>query len=254
MFDFSGRHVVITGAGGGIGRALVRLFVDAGAQVSAIDRDADLLAPLEADEKLLFDLRDAAAIQRELTSLVTRRGAADILISNAGFTRAETFADVDDDAFTSEIDINLTAAYRIINVLIPGMVAKGSGAIVAVASVNALAHFGNPAYSAAKAGLLAFIRAVAVEYGAAGIRANCVCPGSVMTPAWDHRLRKDPGLAEDLLKHYPLGRLVTAIEVANAIAFLASPFASGVTGTALTVDAGLTAGNFRFIADVLARA
>ena len=109
----------------------------------------------------------------------------------------------------------------------------GGGAFVYVASVNALAHFGNPAYSAAKAGLLALMRAVAVEEGRHGVRANAVCPGSIRTPAWDHRLARDPGVVERVGRLYPLGRLVEPREVAEAVTFLASDAASGVTGAAL---------------------
>jgi NAD(P)-dependent dehydrogenase (short-subunit alcohol dehydrogenase family) len=114
-----------------------------------------------------------------------------------------------------------------------------------------VAHFGNPAYSAAKAGMLAYARAIAVEHGAHNIRANCICPGSVRTPAWDHRLAENPKLLDQVLPHYPLGRLVTPEEVANVALFLASPLSSGVTGTAIAVDAGLTAGNLRFVREVL---
>ena len=130
---------------------------------------------------------------------------------------------------------------------------RGGGSIVFIATVNALAHYGNPAYAAAKAGLVAYAKAIAVERGAAGIRANVVCPGSVRTPAWDHRLRRTPDLLDSVLPHYPLGRLVTPEEVASAALFLASDAASGITGAVLAVDAGLTAGNLRFVNDVLGR-
>lgn len=251
MFNFRDQHVVITGAGGGIGRKLVEVFARGGARISACDQDAAMLQPLEVVEKLVFDLRDGPAIRQHLAGLVRRCGAPDILVSNAGFSRAETLAELSDAAFASELDINLTGAFRVIDALLPAMRANGGGAVVAVASVNALSHYGNPAYSAAKAGLLAYIRALAVEAGHAGIRANAVCPGSVMTPAWDHRFAKTPGLREKLVGHYPLGRLVSAGEVAQAVAFLASPLSSGITGIAMPVDAGLGAGNLAFVRDIL---
>jgi NAD(P)-dependent dehydrogenase (short-subunit alcohol dehydrogenase family) len=125
------------------------------------------------------------------------------------------------------------------------------GALVFISSVNAIQHFGNPAYSAAKAGMLAYARAIAVEEGGHGIRANCVLPGSVRTPAWAHRLAADPTLLDRVVPNYPLGRLVTPEEVAKTALFLASPQASGITGVALPVDGGLTAGHRRFIQDVL---
>lgn len=251
MFDFSGAHVVITGASGGIGRALVALFGQADANISAVDRDVAPLDHPAVRDQLQVDLTDAAALRAAMAGLVARRGAPDIVISNAGYTRAETLDDLDDLAFEWEVAVNLTGAYRVIDALLPGMKAQGGGAIIAVASVNALSHYGNPAYAAAKAGLLAYVRALAVELGRDGIRANAVCPGSVMTPAWEHRFERDPTLHGKLMEHYPLGRLVTADEVARSVAFLASPLASGITGVALAVDGGLAAGNLRFVRHVI---
>lgn len=245
------RHVIITGAGGGIGRALVAGCRASGARVTACDRDAALLDRLEGVAAECFDLTDAAAARRGIEAAIARNGAPDVLIGNAGFTRAETMAAVDAAAWQREIAINLDGTYNVTAPVLPHMQRAGGGAIVLVASVNALAHYGNPAYAAAKAGMLAYARAIAVELGRDGIRANCVCPGSVRTPAWDHRLEADPGLLTEVAQHYPLGRLVTPEEVANAVLFLASPLAAGITGIALPVDAGLTAGNLRFVRDII---
>ncbi|MND82563.1 2-keto-3-deoxy-L-fuconate dehydrogenase [compost metagenome] len=131
------------------------------------------------------------------------------------------------------------------------MAANGRGAFVFISSVNSLSHFGNPAYAAAKAGINAFARALAVEYGQQGLRANVVCPGSIHTPAWDHRIKNDPAVFDKLKRLYPLGRIVNVNEVAEAVAFLASDRASGITGTILPVDAGLMAGCRPFIEDIL---
>jgi NAD(P)-dependent dehydrogenase (short-subunit alcohol dehydrogenase family) len=250
MWGLEGRHVIITGAGGGIGRALVAAFRGAGARISACDRDPVLLDTLEGVEKLAFELTDGDATAHAVNLAVERQGPPAALIGNAGFTRAETMAQVTPDAWRSEIDINLHGTYNVVAPILRHMKAAG-GAIVLVSSVNAVAHFGNPAYSAAKAGMLAYARAIAVEHGAHNIRANCICPGSVRTPAWDHRLAENPKLLDQVLPHYPLGRLVTPEEVANVALFLASPLSSGVTGTAIAVDAGLTAGNLRFVREVL---
>jgi NAD(P)-dependent dehydrogenase (short-subunit alcohol dehydrogenase family) len=120
-------------------------------------------------------------------------------------------------------------------------------AFVFVSSINANAHFGNPAYSAAKAALHAWMRAIATEEGKNGIRANVVVPGSIKTPAWAHRLEQNPAIMDAVSRLYPLGRLVEPIEVARAVAFLASPQASGITGAAIPVDAGISAGNLPFL-------
>jgi NAD(P)-dependent dehydrogenase (short-subunit alcohol dehydrogenase family) len=251
MDGLRNKHVIITGAGGGIGRSLVAAFLKAGARVTACDRDATLLAPLEGVASSVFELTDAAAAKTAIDAIVQAHGAPDILVGNAGFTRAETMASLDDEAWNREIAINLTGTYNVVAPTLSHMSRAGGGSIVLVASVNALGHFGNPAYSAAKAGMLAYARAIAVEHGIDGIRANCVCPGSVRTPAWDHRLEKDPTLLGEVVKHYPLGRLVSPDEVANAVLFFASPLSAGITGTSLAVDAGLTAGNLRFVRDIL---
>ena len=251
MDGLQNKHVIITGAGGGIGRALVAAFLKAGSRVTACDRDPDLLTPLEGVAHSVFELTDAAAATTAIDAIIQMHGAPDILVGNAGFTRAETMASLDDEAWDREIAINLTGTYNVVTPTLAHMARTGGGSIVLVASVNALGHFGNPAYSAAKAGMLAYARAIAVEHGIDGIRANCVCPGSVRTPAWDHRLEKDPTLLGEVVKHYPLGRLVSPDQVANAVLFFASPLSSGITGTSLAVDAGLTAGNLRFVRDIL---
>lgn len=246
-----GKTVLISGAGGGIGRSMVAAFKDAGANVIGADHDADLLAGLGLAGQVLFELADPKATRAAVERYIAEHGAPDAVVSNAGFTRAETFEHLDDEVWASEIAINLNGAYAMTDPIVKAMAQRGRGSLVFISSVNGLAHFGNPAYSAAKAGLIAYARALAVERGAQGIRANAICPGSVRTPAWDHRLAADPTLLDNVLPHYPLGRMVLPQEVANAAVFLCSDAASGITGTTLTVDAGLTAGNLRFVDEVL---
>lgn len=245
-----GQTVLITGAGGGIGRAMVDAFAAAGARVVACDRTAELLAGVTAELREPFDLTDPVACRASLERIEALVGLPDVVVSNAGHTRAETFAQVDDAAWRRELDVNLTTAWNLTSPLLPKMGERGRGVFVFTASVNAFSHYGNPAYSAAKAGLLAHMRAIATEYGRRGIRANAVCPGSVRTTAWEHRLAKDPGVLERVSRLYPLGRIVEPSEVAAAAVFLASPSASGITGVALPVDAGLSAGNLPFIAEI----
>ena len=244
------QRVLITGAGGGIGRAMVAAFVASGADVVACDRTMELLQGLTASASEAFDLTDPAACRAALARIEGAGGLPDIVISNAGHTRAETFAEVDDAAWHRELDVNLTSAWNLTSPLLPKMRDRGRGIFVFTASVNAFSHYGNPAYSAAKAGLLAHMRAIATEYGRHGIRANAVCPGSVRTTAWEHRLAKDPGVLARVSRLYPLGRIVEPSEVADAALFLASPMASGITGVALPVDAGLSAGNLPFVAEI----
>lgn len=251
LSDFDGRSVLVTGAGGGLGRAMRAEFSGRGATVMAADISDAALADVAPGARIVFDLADRAASAGAARDLVASGRVPDILVNNAGWTRAETFAGLTPETATAEIDLNLTGVTAFTLPIAAAMAARGHGVIVFISSVNALSHFGNPAYSAAKAGINGLTRALAVEYGRHGIRANAVCPGSIRTPAWDHRIARDPTIPQKLARHYPLGRIVTPGEVAHTVAFLASDAASGITGVCLPVDAGLTAGMSAFISDIL---
>ena len=247
MTDLAGRRVVITGADGGVGRALVAAFADAGATVVACDREEADLTGDDVAERHLFDLRDPAAIAAAAEAM-TAGGPPAAFVSNAGWTRAETLGQVTPEALADEMNVNFTGAALLSLALLPAMRHQPGGtAMVFTASVNAQAYMGNPAYSAAKAALLAWMRAIAVEEGANGVRANAVVPASIRTSAWDHRLAADPGVLDAVSGLYPLGRIVTPEEVARAVMFLASPAAAGITGATLNVDAGMMAGNLPFL-------
>lgn len=249
--DFAGKTVLVTGAGGGLGQAIVAEFHRLGGTLAACDLTESALASLPPCERHVFDLSDRTAAAAAATAIVTAGRVPDVLVNNAGWTRADAFGGMTADEAAAEIDMNLTGVVAFTLPIVAAMATRGHGAIVFVSSVNALQHLGNPAYSAAKAGINGFARAIAVEYGRSGIRANIVCPGSIRTPAWDHRIARDATIPAKLAKHYPLGRIVNTNEVAQAIAFLASDRASGITGVTLPVDAGLTAGNAAFISDIL---
>jgi NAD(P)-dependent dehydrogenase (short-subunit alcohol dehydrogenase family) len=250
--EFTGRSVVVTGAGGGLGSALVSLLAGRGARVIGCDQSPEALTSPALAARHVFDLLDREAITDAAQKLIGEDGVPDVLINNAGWTRAETLAALNAEVIARELDLNLTGVMSFTDPIARAMAARGSGSIVFVSSVNALAHFGNPAYAAAKAGINAYARAIAVEYGRKGVRANVVCPGSIRTPAWEHRLAKDPDIMARLKALYPLGRIVDTGEVAEAVFFLASERASGITGAVLPVDAGLTAGCLPFIDSILA--
>jgi NAD(P)-dependent dehydrogenase (short-subunit alcohol dehydrogenase family) len=243
---FSGKKVAITGAAGGIGQMLGRLFGEAGATILALDKSEkvhgfvdELTAAGVAAEAARVDISQADAVAKAFELL----GEVDVLVNNAGYSLHPTLAATAPAAWQSDMQGNLGGAYACAHAVLPGMVSRRSGAIVNVGSVNALHALGDPAYSAAKAGMIAMTKAIAMEYGRYGIRANIVLPGTVRTPLWEQRAAKDPKVLETLQRWYPLGRIVDPVEVARVVLFLASDAASAVTGVALPVDCGLTAGN-----------
>jgi NAD(P)-dependent dehydrogenase (short-subunit alcohol dehydrogenase family) len=203
--------------------------------------------PRDCQETHAFDLLDAPAIAG-VAKAILANGVPSVVVLNAGWTNAATLASLSGQDLDGELTGNFTTSAHLCLALLPAMrKLDGDKSFVFTSSVNALTHFGNPAYSAAKAAGMAWMRALAAEEGKHRVRANAVIPASTRTHAWDQRLADDPGILDRLSRHYPLGRIVTPSEVANAVLFLASPLASGITGTSITVDAGLTASNLPFL-------
>ena len=259
MITLSGKTALITGAAGGIGQVLCALFAELGATVIAADRDQQRLSAFVAAsaakgvrlQPLGADITDEKAFGAGLEAAVAATGDPTILVNNAGFARADSLEDCDLATWRHEVDGNLTGPYVVTMAVRPGMKRAGGGAIVNIGTVNGLYSVGNPAYSAAKAGLENFTKTLATELGRDNIRANIICPGTVRTPAWNRRVEKDPQVFDRLRKWYPLGRVAEPIDIARAAAFFASDAAAYISGATLVVDGGLTAGNAVFTAELI---
>ena len=259
---FAGTVVLVTGGASGIGRATVLRAASEGADVGVLDRNGAAAEALAAELRAAghravaaaADVTDAPAVETAVGAIVADLGPVGVLVNNAGATHAQSFGDMSPALWRADIELNLNGAYFVARAAIPSMLLTGRGAIVNVATVNALTAIAEPAYSAAKAGMLQLTRQLAVEYGPRGIRANAVIPGSIRTPIWDHRLARQPNLLDVLRRWYPVGRVGAPEDVAAVILFLASADAGFVNGASLLVDGGLMAGLPQMTQDILAAA
>ena len=249
---YADKVVLITGAGRGIGRATAVRLASEGASLAILDRDGAAAeeaagAVRQAGTEALAltaDITDQVALEAALTKVQEAFGRVDVLVNNAARALKGNLAQTTPEDWLSEMAGTLNGAYFVTRLVLPGMALRGKGAIVNVGSVNGLVALGNPGYSAAKAGLLNFTKALATEYGPKGIRANMVSPGTIQTgsPSWQKRLARDPQVFEKLARWYPVGRVGRPDDIAAAIAFLAADEAAFVNGANLVVDGGLTAG------------
>ncbi|MBB4952348.1 NAD(P)-dependent dehydrogenase (short-subunit alcohol dehydrogenase family) [Agrobacterium vitis] len=238
---------VVTGAAGDIGRAIASRLADSHDVIVLVDRDADALHVAaknlgSADRfvAIVCDVTDAESLG-EMALAAEALGMLRTLVNNAGAARAVSLHDTDQAVWRADAALNLEAPFLVFRAL-EAQLKQSSGSVVNIASVNGMAVFGHPAYSAAKAGLIHLTRLIAVEYGRFGIRANAVAPGTVRTQAWEARAQANPNVFEDVKRWYALQRIATVHDVANAVFFLSSDQASAITGTCLPVDCGLTAG------------
>ncbi|MCM2470979.1 SDR family oxidoreductase [Agrobacterium vitis] len=238
---------VVTGAAGDIGRAIASrlsgshdVVVLADIDESAVNAAAVSLGSGETFLPFVCDVTDEASIDA-LASAVQEVGVTKTLVNNAGAARAVSLHDTDAAIWRQDSALNLEAAFLTFRAL-ENQLKQSQGAVINIASVNGMAVFAHPAYSAAKAGLIHLTRLIAVEYGKFGIRANAVAPGTVRTQAWEARAAANPAVFEEAKRWYALQRIATAQDVANAVFFLAGDQAAAITGVCLPVDCGLTAG------------
>ncbi|MFH8408277.1 SDR family NAD(P)-dependent oxidoreductase [Streptomyces sp. NPDC018019] len=244
--DFAGMAAIVTGGASGIGAATAALLLRRGARVAVLDRDPAGAPP--GTVPVTADVTDADAVRTAVATAVDALGGLDALVGNAGIGAVGTVEDNDDAEWRHVLDVNVLGLARTARAALPHLRRSaadrpGRASITHTCSIAATAGLPQRAlYSASKGAVLSLTLAMAADHVREGIRVNCVSPGTADTP-WIGRLldrAPDPAAERAALDaRQPMGRMVTADEVAAAIAHLASPAASGITGTALAVDGGM---------------
>ncbi|MDH2427712.1 SDR family NAD(P)-dependent oxidoreductase [Sphaerisporangium sp. TRM90804] len=239
MSEFDGLTALVTGGGSGIGLATATLLAERGARVACLD----LNPPAEPFFGVRADVTDDASVRAAVEAAAGHLGGLDILINNAGIGAAGTVEQNPDEEWFRVLDVNVLGIVRVTRAALPLLRASAHAAIVNTCSIAAWAGLPNRAvYSASKGAIMSLTLAMATDHVDEGIRVNCVNPGTADTP-WVQRLldaAPDPEAERRALENrQPMGRLVSAEEVAAAVAYLASPLAASTTGTVLAVDGGM---------------
>jgi 2-keto-3-deoxy-L-fuconate dehydrogenase len=239
----AGKTAFVTAAGQGIGRATAEAFAREGATVVASDLNETLLEGLAGTPGVTtrrLDVLDAAAIAAAAAAI----GPVDVLFNGAGFVHAGTVLDCTEEDWAFAFDLNVRSQYRTIKAFLPGMLARGKGSIINMASVAGSIK-GAPnrfAYGATKAAVIGLTKAIAADYVKQGIRCNAVCPGTVDTPSLQGRINAfaDPVQArKDFVARQPMGRLGTVDDITPILVYLASDESVFATGQAFVVDGGI---------------
>jgi 2-keto-3-deoxy-L-fuconate dehydrogenase len=241
MNDFEHLVALVTGGASGIGAATATHLQDRGARVAVLDPDTTG-AP-DGVLALRCDVTDSGAVESAVASVVERLGGLDVVVNNAGISAVGDVAANDDAEWARVLDVNVTGMARVTRAALPHLRASQHAVVVNVCSAVAFVGVRQRAlYGASKGAVLGLTLAMAADHATEGIRVNAVAPGTADTP-WVERLLAavdDPAAAaEALRRRQPIGRLVSADEVAFAIASLASPLAASTTGTILGVDGGM---------------
>jgi 3-oxoacyl-[acyl-carrier protein] reductase len=245
MLMSDAKVALVTGATRGIGKAIAATLAQRGYTVVGTATTEEGAATIGAalkqldnrGEGLRLDVTDGASIDATMTAIQARFGGVDVLVNNAGITRDNLVVRMNDDEWDAIMNTNLKAAFRMSKAVLRGMMKARQGRIINVGSVvGSSGNAGQANYSAAKAGLIGFTKALALEVGSRAITVNCVAPGFVdtdMTQALPESIRAK------MLEHIPLARLGTPADIANAVAFLASDEAAYITGATLHVNGGM---------------
>lgn len=235
---------LVAGASRGIGRAIAHSLAREGARVAAVARgEAGLAALLEelgdGHVSIAADVTTADGATAAVDGTVRALGGIDVVVAVAGKSFARDAAAMDDDDFAKSLDMNLWSSVRVAQRAVPHLIARGGGSITLITSIWGREAGGAPGYNVAKAGVIALGKALARDYAKHGIRVNSIAPGSILFPGggWDRRMKADPdGIADMVTRELPFGRFGTPDEVADVVAFVASPRASWVAGSCVVVD------------------
>lgn len=236
----AGKTVFVTAAGQGIGRASALAFLAEGARVFATDIDAGKLAGLDGAERFALDVTDPDAI----AAAAERAGPVDVLFNCAGYVAVGTVLECAPEDWERSFAINVRSMFDAVRAFLPGMIARGGGRVVNMASVagSLKGIRSRAAYGATKAAVIGLTKSVAADYIDKGITCNAVCPGTVDTPSLGERIAAfdDPEAARrDFVARQPMGRLAEAGEIAKLVVYLASDEAAFVTGQAIAIDGGI---------------
>ena len=240
----AGKRALVTAAAQGIGEAIARAFAGAGAEVLATDVNAEKLSRIEPFEGIgtrLVDVLDDAAVK----ACVDAAGPFDVLASCAGYVHHGTILDCDEAAWDFSFDLNVKAMYRVVRAVLPGMIERGGGSIVSIASVASSVK-GVPVrcvYGASKAAVIGLTKSVAADFMKQGVRCNTICPGTVQSPSLDERIAAQgggPEVRRGFIDRQPMGRLGTPGEIAALALHLASDESAFTTGQMFIVDGGMT--------------
>lgn len=245
----AGKRALVTAAGQGIGQATARAFAAEGAEVIATDIDAALLEALRDASGIRtqrLDVTDADAIAR----VSATAGGVDVLFNCAGFVAHGNILDCDERDWDFSFELNVKAMYRMVRAVLPGMIARGGGSILNMASVASSVK-GVPlrcAYGASKAAVIGLTKSIAADFIAQGVRCNAICPGTVQSPSLDQRIAAqalagattEQAARAAFIARQPMGRLGSTAEIAALAVYLASDEAAFTTGTISIVDGGMT--------------
>ncbi|MGI9131487.1 MAG: SDR family NAD(P)-dependent oxidoreductase [Candidatus Nanopelagicaceae bacterium] len=248
--ELAGRTIVITGGGRSIGREMATAATAAKMKVAILEVNKENLDKTVAELKqqggdvtgYVVDLQVESQIIDAFAKIEKDFGKIEVLVNNAAFHDSAELLDSSLEMWNKTFAINTAAPFLCIRAVLPGMIARKSGSIINIGTVNSKMMIGSDSYTASKAALHALTRTVAVRYGKHNIRCNTVVPGTIATEVWQERIDRNPAVFEQLKSWYPLGRVGKPSDITAAVLYLASDQAPWMTGTEFLFDGGLLAG------------